>query len=289
MEIGQSMGRTFLITWNPRKFRWSELPAALEELAANGTFEMGWSVGNRTDLPVGSRMYLMRLGEEPKGLVGSGWSMTLPMTMSHWSEEQAALGRTAQSVTVEFDSLSEDPVLPLSELLDGDLRPFRSWTPQAGGVEIPPSIARVLDASWQRKLNGGLSQPSTSTASIALYPEGAMRSTWVNSYERHPQARRACIKHHGTSCAVCDFSFEEAYGPEFSGLIHVHHLRPLSELGQSYQIDPIVDLVPLCPNCHAAIHWKQLASTVEELREKLRAARSRGPQSPRSQLAKRTQ
>ena len=36
--------------------------------------------------------------------------------------------------------------------------------------------------------------------------------------------------------------------------IHVHHVTPISKVGREYKIDPIKDLIPLCPNCHAMIH-----------------------------------
>ena len=36
----------------------------------------------------------------------------------------------------------------------------------------------------------------------------------------------------------------------------VHHLTPLSEIEEEYEVDPINDLRPVCPNCHAIIHLK---------------------------------
>jgi predicted HNH restriction endonuclease len=84
--------------------------------------------------------------------------------------------------------------------------------------------------------------------------EGAKRAVKVNAFERNADARLACIEHHGTKCIACGFDFGEAYGEEFAGLIHVHHLIPLSDIGERYKIDPIKDLVPVCANCHAIIH-----------------------------------
>jgi len=36
----------------------------------------------------------------------------------------------------------------------------------------------------------------------------------------------------------------------------VHHLVPISKIGKKYRVDPIKDLRPVCPNCHAVIHLK---------------------------------
>jgi HNH endonuclease len=96
--------------------------------------------------------------------------------------------------------------------------------------------------------------------------EGAVRQITINSYERNSDARRTCIEHYGTVCVVCDFDFGESYGAIAKGLIHVHHLKPLSEIQQQYEVDPIADLRPVCPNCHAVIHLGRQTRTIEEVR-----------------------
>lgn len=96
--------------------------------------------------------------------------------------------------------------------------------------------------------------------------EGARYQITVNAFERDPRARQRCIARYGNGCAVCGFSFGAVYGPIADGFIHVHHLRPLSEIGHEYEIDPIEDLRPVCPNCHAVLHRKVPALSIEELR-----------------------
>ena len=56
------------------------------------------------------------------------------------------------------------------------------------------------------------------------------------------------------------------------GFIHVHHIVPLSGLGKSYVVDPINDLRPVCPNCHAMLHKRVPPYTIDELREIMEAA-----------------
>jgi hypothetical protein len=96
--------------------------------------------------------------------------------------------------------------------------------------------------------------------------EGAVRQIAINSYERNSEARRICIEHYGTTCAVCEFNFGASYGAVAEGLIHVHHLKPLSEVHQQYKVNPIVDLRPICPNCHAVIHLGKQTRSIEEVR-----------------------
>lgn len=100
----------------------------------------------------------------------------------------------------------------------------------------------------------------------SVYSEGSYSRIEVNRYERDRQARLACIAAHGNRCVICGFSFGAFYGPDAEGYIHVHHVRPLSEVGGNYIVDPIEDLQPVCPNCHAILHLGGRCRTVEEVR-----------------------
>ncbi len=97
--------------------------------------------------------------------------------------------------------------------------------------------------------------------------EGAVSQVLVNRYERNSDARSICIAHHGSLCAVCGFDFEKMYGPIGKNKVHIHHLIPLSKIQQEYNIDPVKDLRPVCPNCHLIIHNKMEPFTIEEVRE----------------------
>lgn len=100
--------------------------------------------------------------------------------------------------------------------------------------------------------------------------EGKVRQVLVNTYERNPAARDKCLAHYGTACSVCSFDFGTTYGDIGAGFIHVHHLREISSIGKEYEIDPIKDLRPVCPNCHAMLHHRSLpARTIEALRQLL--------------------
>ena len=70
-----------------------------------------------------------------------------------------------------------------------------------------------------------------------------------------------------SGCLVCGIDFGVLYGEEFSGKIAVHHRKPLYEIKEDYVVDPIKDLVPVCPNCHAMLHKKEPPYKVEELKE----------------------
>jgi 5-methylcytosine-specific restriction enzyme A len=67
-------------------------------------------------------------------------------------------------------------------------------------------------------------------------------------------------------------NFEDTYGEVRREFIHVHHITPLHEIQMGYQVNPIEDLIPVCPNCHAMLHRKEdgVYLTVEELKERLK-------------------
>jgi 5-methylcytosine-specific restriction protein A len=101
------------------------------------------------------------------------------------------------------------------------------------------------------------------------YFEGTSKKISVNTYERNAEARKKCIQHYGCVCAVCSFNFQKFYGSIGENYIHVHHIVPLSKIKEEYRLDPIKDLIPVCPNCHAIIHKTQPALTIEQLKQHL--------------------
>ena len=98
------------------------------------------------------------------------------------------------------------------------------------------------------------------------YMVGTVHQVFINAFERNPNARRECLDYHGLQCAVCLMSFEQRYGPIGKGFIHVHHKKPLASR-EVYNLDPVEDLVPVCPNCHAMLHTYDPPLTVDELKK----------------------
>ena len=149
--------------------------------------------------------------------------------------------------------------------------------------EAVPKAAKKVGSQRQRGAGwkpGGRPQTNYSPDEInknASLPEGAKRRVTVNAYERNRQARERCIKNYKAECCICGFSFGDTYGDVAKGFIHVHHVKPLSEIGTGYKVDPIKDLRPVCPNCHAVIHIRQGESpfSIEEVTAFLRREESR--------------
>lgn len=101
------------------------------------------------------------------------------------------------------------------------------------------------------------------------YPEGSVRRVTVDKYERNRGAREKCIEHWGAQCLACGFDFGDRYGEIGEGYIHVHHRVPLKDVGGECTVDPVEDLRPVCPNCHAMIHQRETPLTISEVKELL--------------------
>jgi len=106
------------------------------------------------------------------------------------------------------------------------------------------------------------------------YLEGASKTISINAYERSSKARQKCLEHYGYLCVVCNFDFKRVYGEIGDNFIHVHHIIPLAEIRNEYKLDPLTDLVPICPNCHAMIHKTQPALTIEQLKKHIQTCKS---------------
>lgn len=97
--------------------------------------------------------------------------------------------------------------------------------------------------------------------------EGAELVSTVRRRERNPRNRLLCIRLHGETCAYCGVDPRKTYG-EAGSIVEVHHLEPLSLLKEPRPYDPARDLVPLCPNCHRAVHTRRPEPwSLNELRE----------------------
>lgn len=260
---------TYLFVWNPKRY---PLPDFMEELRA-AKVESGalrWSCGSRQDISAGDRAYLIRLGLAPKGIVAGGTIKCPPFKASHWDPEKAARGEVTSYVDIEIEDIQAEPFILREELKD--IAPGFHWDSQMSGILIqPPSIADRLEALWFERTGMDFRIPEEAWEPVS-YLEGAVKQIQVNAYERNGKARRACLLHHGQACGICGMDFGATYGAEAEGLIHVHHLKPLNEIGHNYEVDPIHDLLPVCPNCHAVIHSGVGLRTPKEVMEMLKQA-----------------
>ena len=128
-------------------------------------------------------------------------------------------------------------------------------------------ILSTADGSYLKDIPPADDFSPTDVHETDVLNEGAVMQVTVNRYERNREARDRCIAAKGCQCAVCGMDFESVYGDIGRSFIHVHHLIPISSIGKDYEIDPVRDLVPVCPNCHNMLHRKEPPYTIEELKD----------------------
>lgn len=250
----------YLLTWNPNAFGWGDFSEELEIFCEQGYLEGRWSTGNTKRIKKGNRLFMLRQGEEPRGIIGSGYATSKGFTDKHWDDKSKTANYVKFRLDILVDYENTKGILSRGTLLKQ--LPMVHWDTPASGMSVPPKSLPILERLWstinpQQKKSTVEQEDeflSEEVVSNASYPEGASRIVQINAYERNTEARRLCIKKWGTRCHVCSFSFPEKYGPLGEQFIHVHHLVPLSSIKKRYHLDPISDLRPVCPNCHAMIH-----------------------------------
>ncbi|WP_427004406.1 HNH endonuclease [Pseudarthrobacter sp. H2] len=267
-----------ILAWDPEHWNRWNYPAAVDRVAVAGLHMEPWDVGRHRNIRSGTEAWLLLQGRHGRGLIGHG------VVVSAQPEPEplyAGPDGTARPVIVAFDAL-----LSLGDQIGDQIGdPLGDRLPDQLDVGVPeesvaeghpdgthgpvltvgPSEEARIRALWTEF--GRPPGPDPTQPAPGTYPEGALTRVPINRYERSPEARRACIAHHGTGCAACGFSFEISYGAIGKDFIHVHHIVPVSQLGGGYELDPVTDLVPLCANCHAMAHQGvSTPRTVAELR-----------------------
>jgi len=260
--------KSFLFTWNPTKWKWTDLPQAVTEANGEGEYFHQWACKSYKSIKEGDRAILIRLGVPPKGIIGAGLVISKPFKNLHYNSERAERGDQVYYVKIRFDLLDDKPIITEEELRSNGLGEHNNWFPESSGIAIPESFANLLE-NRLNEITGDRFIPPTQDEILQLRNEGTIRTRTVTTYERDPIARTQCLDHYGTSCQICNFSFQDFYGEIGTDYIEVHHIVPLSDIQGEHTVDPVNDLIPLCPNCHRMIHKRKPPYSIDEIREKI--------------------
>jgi len=259
---------TYLLVWNPKKWQWTYIRESIESIAKNGFWSDRWSSGVNKSIKPNDRLFLMKVGSPPKGIVASGWATSIVLQR-----------QSGGYVNLDFDTILDpetEEIFSIDRLTYGIYRKKKTWTPQGSGTSIPDDIVEQLEKDWASFLKRPAPVREISYADEIdiqkTYQEGAPKKVTTTVYERNPLARAICITVYGAICSVCGFDFAQKYGELGKGFIHVHHLQPRAEVGKNTDLNPIRDLRPVCPNCHAMLHQRKPIYSIEELKEIIKRA-----------------
>jgi 5-methylcytosine-specific restriction protein A len=249
----------FLFAWNSNPDQFDNYTACLRKWNRKGKCTVRWRCNSKT-IRSGDRVFLIKIGKHPKGIIGSGKALTDPYD---------------NGIDIELDTLlgPDDGNLSIAILQEGNLSK-QNWTPQMNSISIKPEVIEDLEEKWAMLLKQKITSPNLSPLLATenyqgSFTEGETNLILQTRFERNPIARKACLHHYGYSCAVCDFNFEDTYGDIGKKFIHVHHLLPMATIRAEYKINAIKDLRPVCPNCHAMLHTNNPPLTIAKLRKLL--------------------
>ena len=251
--------KTFLLTWNPSKWDWPDLPRLANETSFGEVVQERWSCSSKQIQPQ-DRCFLVMVGAKNRGIIGSGWATSFPDIGEHWNPEKSAAGVKCQYVNCEWEKLL-NPQLD-SPLLVSELGKHleHHWTPQNSGVQIPEAIAEKLEMFWSQHTGKAILSTVTVDPEISAL-EGELRISMVRHKRREQKLRAVKIQEffraHGgcLKCEVpgCGFDFFETYGEVGFEFAHVHHLKPLASR-ETPTATKLSDLAIVCANCHSMIH-----------------------------------
>lgn len=174
-----------------------------------------------------------------------------------------ALKPKLTAAKMSLESANKKPLYAPIEI--SEKRPPRML--QGYAFKLPKSYVAILGLDGGEPLECPIPEEVDEEG---LYPEGATKRITVNAYERKAHNRTKCLNHWGYICTVCEFDFEARYGVLGRGFIHVHHIVPISTVGDGYRINPVKDLRPVCPNCHAMIHKSKTPASIDEIKRLLK-------------------
>ncbi len=259
----------YLFVHNPKIWPWDYIEESIRQLETRGVIAEQWPVRSHRQVQPGDRAFVVRVGPvNNKGIFAAGYVSTMPFISENWDG--------AHSVGIDFEKLlnpDKEPILPL-EILQSENLAQQNWTPQSSGISIRPEVIEELEKVWfdfltTKNIRSNPFEPPANTNQNS-FPEGTSNQVISTRYERNPYARKLCLDHYGYTCFICGFNFENIYGAVGKDYIHVHHLTQI-EAG-SRKTDPINDLRPVCPNCHAMIHRSKDAYSIEAVKEFIKSA-----------------
>ncbi|MHA7238934.1 HNH endonuclease [Arthrobacter sp. TMS1-12-1] len=241
-----------IIPWNPDGPQWQGPYAAdIGAVRRDGVVRQRWelpaplpSAHPASSHPVerGMDVWLVILTGAPaaQGLIGHG---TVAVVRGAAPEDGVT------PVEIDFDALlarGDQLALPLlvdrvPGVLAADGRP----------IVIEGTEEAAMRAAWRDAV---VPDPGSLDPVPGSLPPAAGKRVQVNRFEHDPDVRRIVVAHRGSSCHACGLDFEQRYGLTGGDLIQLHHVTPQEYVDADYEPDPLVDLVPLCPTCHAVAH-----------------------------------
>lgn len=146
--------KTWLLTWNVDRWFWDDTLNGYKELICDieqeGHTFCKWTCGNNKSIKKGDRIFLIKLGALPRGIVASGFAATDVFEGTHWDTEKRKEGKKARRIFVDFDKIKDyeiDNILEYEQLTT--ISKCFQWSTQSSGIQIPENIAKQIEKYWK--------------------------------------------------------------------------------------------------------------------------------------------
>jgi len=143
--------RTWLIAWNPNNWDWTSFQDDRLRVANGESVTRSWNSAS-TQPNEGDTFYLVRLGQEPRGIIARGNIASASYEAEHYDPDRAAKGDKARFVDITLTDLRDperDPFISMADLQAGTTD-GQVWSPQNSGIEIKPRSTKLVSQLWNR-------------------------------------------------------------------------------------------------------------------------------------------
>lgn len=138
--------RVWLLSWNVDNWKWDGYAEMCQQTKMGVPVIEGWSCLN-THPKNGDEVFLIKLGNLPKGIVGHGTVIQESYKDENYDPNKK---KTIRYIDVKFDRLidyEKEKYLPQRELQRKCGAQY--WSPQGSGIEIKPEVVPVLHELWR--------------------------------------------------------------------------------------------------------------------------------------------
>lgn len=152
--------KTYLFAWNSKLWKWYKLSKISADVRNGKDVFDRWGTGTSRKIQKHDRFFIIRLGEEPRGIFASGQVVSDVYEDLHWKEEKSLLGRTTNYVKIKYDMLlnpETDAILPRQILRQPPFSKM-NWDVRMSGIQIPDSVAIELEIIWKDLINSNESK-----------------------------------------------------------------------------------------------------------------------------------
>ena len=141
--------RVWLIAWNKKNWDWPLYEQKCQDTKIGRECVESWACAN-SNPQIGDEVFLIKLGDEPRGIIGHGTVDRTIYEKVHYNAEKAADGKKEKAIDVRFDRIidyNKDTIISQAELVAKCAG--QHWSPQSSGIEIKPRVLPTLRLLWK--------------------------------------------------------------------------------------------------------------------------------------------